>query len=201
MFVQVIQGQVADADELRASFDRWLRDLSPGSVGWRGSTAGVTEDGVAIVVARFESEESARRNSDRPEQTQWWMETAKLFAGDVTFHDCTEVHQFGAGGSDEAGFVQIMQGRYTDPPRAMELMRGSDEGLSRLRPDVIGGMLCMHGDGGFTTAVYFTSEAEARMGEKKEPPPDLKALMDEEMSITEDLRFFDLKEPLLYSRK
>ena len=30
MFVQVIQGQVADAEQARAAFDQWARDLAPG---------------------------------------------------------------------------------------------------------------------------------------------------------------------------
>ena len=33
--------------------------------------------------------------------------------------------------------------------------------------------------GASTMAVYFTSEAEAREGERKEPPPELQARMDE----------------------
>jgi predicted RNA polymerase sigma factor len=77
VFVQVIQGQVSDAGQVRAALDRWARELAPGATGWLGSTAGVTQDGRFIALARFESEEAARRNSDRPEQDQWWTETAK----------------------------------------------------------------------------------------------------------------------------
>ena len=49
-------------------------------------------------------------------------------------------------------------------------------------------------------AMYFTSEAEAREGERKEPPPELKAQMEEmdALSIGEP-EFFDLKQPWLYS--
>jgi hypothetical protein len=70
VFVQVIQGQVADAAKVRAAMDRWGQELAPGARGWLGSTAGVTEDGRFIALARFESEEAARRNSGRPEQDQ-----------------------------------------------------------------------------------------------------------------------------------
>jgi len=87
MFIQVIHGRVADADELHDSLDQWVRELGPGADGWLGSTGGVTDDGRFILVARFTSAETARRNSDRPEQHQWWMETSKLFEGGVTFHD------------------------------------------------------------------------------------------------------------------
>ena len=201
MFVQVIQGRVRDAGELRARMNRWINDLAPTAVGWLGSTTGVTADGVAIALARFESAEAARRNSDRPEQGRWWTETAGVFAGDVTFHDCTQVHLFGGGDFDDAGFVQVMQGRYTQPDKAVELLHRSEEPLRALRPDVIGGALCLHGDGGFTQAVYFTSEAEARVGEKKQPPPEVQALLDEDAANTTDLVFYDLTDPWLYSPK
>jgi hypothetical protein len=91
MFVQVIQGQVSDAGKVRAALDRWAQELAPGSTGWLGTTAGVTEDGRFIALARFASEEAARRNSDRPEQDRWWAETAKLFTGEATFKDSSDV--------------------------------------------------------------------------------------------------------------
>jgi hypothetical protein len=48
--------------------------------------------------------------------------------------------------------------------------------------------------------VYFTSEAEAREGEQKEPPPDMKAMMDEERALHEgELTFYDLRQPWLAS--
>jgi hypothetical protein len=199
VFVQVIRGHTSDANALRARLDLWARELAPAAVGWLGSTAGVTADGTAIALARFESADAARRNSERPEQGQWWTETAKLFAGDVTFHDCPQVHLFAGGGSDDAGFVQIMQGRYTEPQKAIELMLRSEGPLRELRPEVLGGQLCLHGDGGFTQAVYFTSEVQARTGEKKPPPPQVQELLDEEAAITTDLVFYDLTDPWLHA--
>jgi hypothetical protein len=199
MFVQVIQGSVADADELRTCLDRWNRDIGPGAVGWLGSTSGVTADGHAIAVVRFRSEDAARANSERPEQHQWWMETSKLFAGDVTFHDCRQVYEFGAGGSDDAGFVQVIQGRVTDPDRALELMRRTEEPMRDLRPDVIGGVIAVHDDNGFTEAVYFTSREAAREGERKTAPPEAQKAMEEQMALMTDLTYFDLTDPWLDS--
>ena len=122
MFVQVIQGQVGDAGKVRAAMDRWAAELAPGADGWLGSTAGVTEDGRFIGLARFESEEAARRNSERPEQGRWWAETEKLFEGGATFRESTDVVVDVNGDPDKAGFVQVMQGRTSDPARARELM-------------------------------------------------------------------------------
>jgi hypothetical protein len=49
-------------------------------------------------------------------------------------------------------------------------------------------------------AIYFTSEAEAREGERKEPPPELQAEMEEMGSLSVgEPEFFDLKQPWLYS--
>ena len=176
-------------------------ELAPGADGWLGSTAGMTEDGRFIAVARFESEEAARRNSNRPEQDAWWSETAKLFTGDATFTDSTDVAIDVTGGDpDDAGFVQVIQGRSSDPARAQELMGQDSTAWADFRPDIIGSIGVGHAGGAYTTVVYFTSEEAAREGERKEMPPALKAQMDEMSALnvgTPD--FFDLKEPWLYS--
>ncbi|MDP9219419.1 MAG: hypothetical protein M3P23_02645, partial [Actinomycetota bacterium] len=107
MFIQVIEGHATEADHLHRSVDRWVQDLSPGATGWLGSTGGVTEDGRFVAVVRFASAEAAQANSDRAEQGAWWAEAEKGLSGDVTFHDCADVTQMGAGGSDRAAFVQV----------------------------------------------------------------------------------------------
>jgi hypothetical protein len=200
MFVQVIRGQVSDADQMRAAFDRWMHDLAPDATGWLGSTAGVTDERRFIALARFESEDAARRNSNRPEQDRWWTETSKLFTGEVTFRDSTDVTVDVNGDPDSAGFVQIMQGRGSDPDRAKELMSQNPEEWAAFRPDVIASVAVGHEGGTYTMAMYFTSEAEAREGERKQPPPELAAQMVEmdKLSIGEP-EFFDLKQPWIYS--
>ncbi len=202
MFVQVIQGQVSDAGRARAALDRWAQELAPGANGWLGSTAGVTEDGRFVALARFESEEAARRNSNRPEQDQWWTETSKLFTGEPAFRDSSDVTVDVIGDPDRAGFVQVIQGRGSDPDRARELMEQSSSDWAGFRPDIIGSLGVGHEGGAYTMALYFTSEAEAREGERKEPPPNLKAQMEEmnKLNIGEP-EFFDLKQPWLYSPK
>jgi hypothetical protein len=200
VFVQVIQGQVDDAAKVRVAMDRWVQELAPGASGWLGSTAGVTEDGRFIALARFESEEAARRNSDRPEQDRWWSETSRLFTGEPSFRDSNDVTVDVAGEPGDAGFVQVMQGQGTDPDRARELMSQNSEEWAAFRPDVIGSVAVGHAGGAYTMAMYFTSEAEAREGERKEPPPELQAQMDEMATLSVgDPEFFDLKQPWLYS--
>jgi hypothetical protein len=199
VFVQVIQGQVADAQKVRAALDRWAAEVAPGAVGWLGSTAGVTEDGRFVALARFESDEAARRNSDRPEQDQWWAETSRLFTGEATFKDSSDVTLDLIGDPDRAGFVQVIQGRGSDPDRARELMGEDSSQWAAFRPDILGSVAAGH-EGGATMAVYFTSEAEAREGERKEPPPELQARMEEMAALSVgEPEYFDLKQPWLYS--
>jgi hypothetical protein len=185
---------------LRAALDQWERDLAPGSIGWLGSTGGVTEDGRAIGMVRFESEEAARRNSERPEQDRWWRETQKLYDGEVTFRESTDVVVDLQGDPDQAGFVQVMQGRTTDPRRARELMAQDPETWASFRPDVVGSVEVVHDDGAYTVVLYFTSEAEAREGERKEAPMELRVAMEEMGKLAVgDTEYFDLKQPAIRS--
>jgi hypothetical protein len=200
MFVQVIRGRVTDPEQVHAALNRWSGQLAAGARGWLGSTAGVTEDGRFVALARFESEEAARRNSDRPEQGQWWAETSKLFTGEVTFRDSSDVTVDVHGDPGKAGFVQVMQGRASDPDRARELMAQDPDEWAAFRPDVIGSVAVGHQGGAYTLAFYFTSEQAARDGERKQPPPPLKAQMEEmnHLSVGEP-EFLDLRQPWLYS--
>src|SRR3954471_14173933 len=185
MFAQVIQGRTSDAEALRAAADRWTQELAPDAVGWLGSTWGVTDEGRVIAVARFESAEAADRNSRRPEQTKWWEETARGLEGDVTFADSEDVTVDLEGDPDRAGFVQIMRGRVTDPARGKELMdRMNSDDMAGLGPDVIGSVSIGHEGGEWTQVIYFTSEAEAREGERREMPPEVQAVMAEMMAIS-----------------
>jgi hypothetical protein len=200
MFAQVIQGKTSNPEAVYAAFTQWIEELAPGATGLLDITAGLTKDGRFIAVIRFESEEDARRNSNRPEQDQWWSQTAKLFDGEATFKDSTDVTVDVPGDPDDAGFIQVMQGRSNDPERARQLMDQDSDKWAAFRPDILGSVAVGHDDGGYTMVLYFTSEAEAREAERKEPPPELQAQMEEmnKLSVGET-EFFDLKRWILYS--
>lgn len=200
MFVQVIQGRVSDAAGMRAHAETWKSELGPGADGWLGSTSGVTDDGTAIVVVRFESEEAARRNSDRPEQGEWWSRMAAFFEGEPSFQDCTMVDVDTQGDPDTAGFVQVMRGRVTDVARSRELMANDPVDWASFRPDVLGRVWAGSDDGAWTMTIYFTSEADAREGEQKEPPPEAAAMMEELNALSDgEPAFYDLRDPMLVS--
>jgi len=200
MFIQVITGTVADALGLQRLVERWHEELRPGATGHLGTTAGVTDDGRFVVLARFESEEAARRNSGRIEQGNWWAETEKCLEG-VTFLDSAAVDTLLGGGKDNAGFVQVMRGRVTDPEKLAALgpRKGEIEAaLRRARPDVIGDVMVVTADGAYIEAVYFASEAEARRAEAAGLSDDMAALMEEFMAAVAIDEFFDLKGPWLH---
>jgi hypothetical protein len=198
MFMQVIQGRVADREGLRRQLDRWVSELEPGAIGWLGTTGGVMDDGRFILCARFESAEAAQANSERPEQGAWWTETEKLLAEPATFTDSDDIDLYLGGGSNTAGFVQILQGRPADRDHLRQIAQGFEDLARQYRPDIMGWVVAWHPDGRFTEIVYFTSEVAAREGEAKEPSEDRKHLLHEWHEAAGDLTFFDLREPLLY---
>lgn len=200
MFAQVIQARTSDVEAVRAAAERWVKELAPGATGWLGSTVGVTDQGRFVAIARFESAQAARRNSERPEQGRWWEETRRLFDGEPTFLDSEDVSAETVGDPDRAEFVQVMQGRTTDTARAKELMaRLPLEERRALRPEILGSVLIWQDEGMWTQAVYFTSEAAAREGERTEPPEVWRAALRELRELGGEPEFLDLRRPVLHS--
>jgi len=199
MFVQVIEGKTSDAEGLRRQFDKWVAELKPGASGYAGTTAGVTPDGRVVAFARFESEEAARANSERAEQGAWWAETEKCFDGPVQFSDSSDVDTYLAGGSDDAGFVQVMKVSGVDRTRVHEGDAELAKVAADIRPDLIGGMRVWTGPDSMIEANYFTSEEEARSGEKKEPPPEIAAAFADFMAMMKDAEWYDFPQPYLHS--
>jgi len=200
MFVQIIEGHVADPSQVHAALDRWAADLAPEASGWLGSTAGVTEDGRFVLFARFESEDAARANSDRVEQGHWWAVISKLFTDEPVFRNSTDIDVDVQGDPDQAGFVQVIHGRTSNPARARELMSDDSPQWAEWRPDIVGSLGVGQEEGRYTMALYFTSEAEAREGERKEAPAELKPIMEEMESLeVGEPEFLDLKNPWMYS--
>jgi hypothetical protein len=195
MFIQVIQGMCSDEAMLRRHMDRWREELAPGAEGWLGGTYGMTDDGQFVGVVRFESREAAARNSLRPEQGAWWEEASRCFDGEVSFHDCDDVILMLGGGSDDAGFVQVMQGRLDDPMRFREFMSQPMDMLHEARPEILGGTIAIDADGFFTETIAFRSEAEARAGESKEMPAEMAEQYGREMAQVHDMRYLDLHHP------
>lgn len=196
MFIQIIQGKCHRQDEMRAMAERWRTEVGPNAEGWLGGTYGVTDDDMFVGVVRFESKELAMANSERPEQGRWWAEMEKMFAGPVEFHNCSDVTLMLDGGSDDAGFVQVIRGKVDDPDRLKSMMRESAM-VHEVRPEILGATLAIEDDGSFTETVAFTDEASARAAETKDMPADLRETLETAMH---DVTYLDLHHPWFASR-
>jgi hypothetical protein len=191
VFIQVIQGKCSRPDELRAMADSWREELGSDAQGWLGSTFGFTDDGDFLGVVRFESREAAMANSARPEQTAWAEKMMGVLDGPPEFHDCDDVTTMLDGGSDDAGFVQVIRGHTDDPDRVKAMLAQTDQ-LREMRPEIIGGTLALKPDGTFFETIAFTDEESARKGEGQEPPADVRAELD---SMMAGATFYDLHQP------
>ncbi len=195
MFVQVIKGRTTDSSGLERQLEKWRDEVKPGAVGFLGSTIGVADDGTFIAFARFADEAAAQANSQRPEQDAWWQATAKFFDGEPTFRESSDVSTLFEGGSDRAGFVQVMEGTVADRARveALETPEMLDQ-LRTARPDLVGGVRVWFEGGAYAAAAYFTSEEEARKGESS---TEFEGPAEEYGALFGDVTYIDLRRPLL----
>lgn len=194
MFMQIIQGKSTRHDEIRALADQWREELAPTATGWLGGTFGFTDDDTFLAIVRFESPEAAQANSARPEQAAWAERMTALMDGPVEYHDCDDVTMFLDGGSDEAGFVQVIRGKVTDKERLKSMMSDTRK-LHEIRPEILGGTLAIEADGTFIETVAFTDEQSAREGERKEMPAEFGELG----ALIHDEQYLDLRHPWFVS--
>ena len=200
MFIQIIQGRATNPPGIRRDLGRWQRQLAADADGWLGTTTGITEDGWSITAVRFASEAQARHNRDRPEQREWWRDASQHLAR-IAVHDAPKVHTYRDGGSDQAGFVQVVQGHSDDLERMASLGRDQDKVLAGDAPHVLGMTVAEHADrpGDFTQIVYFTSEQDAQRFEPRPPAEAEEPVAEARRSEITDLRSFDLRDPQLLS--
>jgi hypothetical protein len=191
VFIQVIKGKTSQGDQMRSLAEAWRDEGGVEAVGYLGGTYGVTDSGDFLGIVRFTSHDEAMANSARPETGAFAEKMAALMDGPVEFHDCDDVTELLDGGSDEAGFVQVIAGHLDDPApmKAMALDTGE---LRAMRPEIIGGTLALKPDGTFFQTIYFTDEDSARKGEQMEPPAEIRGQLE---SMMAGASFYDLSNP------
>ena len=196
MFVQIIEGTTSNPDALMAAGEAWQSEVRPGAIGYLGVTAGVTADGKAFTLVRFEDEASARANSARPEQGAWFEKhLATAYDAPPTFTESSDTTDFLGGGSDDARFVQVM--KVSGANRAeLERLDAVFEKFAGDRPDILGGIRVWTGQDTCVDVVYFSSEADARKGESTPPPAELEEAMGD-FAAMGDVEFLDLVDPQL----
>ena len=195
MFIRVIQGRATNPPGIRRDLGRWQRQLATDADGWLGSTTGITDDGWSVTVVRFASEAQARRNSDRPEQREWWRDASQHLAR-VVVHDASKIHLDQDGGAEEAGFVRVVQGHCDDLARMVRTVPGQEDQAGQA-PHVLGMTVAEHADrpGDFTQIVYFSSEQDARRLEQESPIEAEEPAQEHQRGLMTDLRSFDLRDP------
>jgi len=140
---------------------------------------------------------AAKANNDRPEQSAWFeAHGATMFDGPPTFTESEDVDEFLRGGSNDAGFVQITQGRIVDREALADFEARTVKLLVGARPDLIGGLRIWHDDNRFTEVNYFTSEGEARANEAR-MGETMADDFEEYMDLVKVDRWIDLTDPVL----
>jgi hypothetical protein len=198
MFAQIIEGRAADVAGMKRLMQKWVDELRPGADGFLGTTAGVAADGHAIAIVRFDSADAARANSARPEQGAWWAEMERCYEGEVSFAESEDTEMFLAGGSDDAGFVQVMKSGDVDREVLARLDGLFESRAAELRPDLIGSMRVWTAPRSGYDVSYFTSEAAAREGESQPPPPEFEEVAADFEAMVANTEFIDLSDPWLY---
>jgi len=195
MFVQIIEGTTSNPDALIAAGDAWQEQVRPKAIGYLGVTSGVGAGGKAFTFVRFQDEASARANSELPEQQAWFEKhLATAYDSPPSFTESTDTDEFMGGGSNDAGFVQVMKSKGVDRAKIEELDKVFEK-FASARPDILGGVRAWTGADTCVDVMYFTSEDDARKGEQAEMPDEIKEAM---ASFGEmDVEFLDLPNPQL----
>ena len=120
-----------------------------------------------------------------------------MYDGEVTFAGSSDVQEFLGGGSNDAGFVQVMKTTGIDRAAAARLDE-QFERFSHLRPDLLGSFRVWTTPDTCVEANYFTSEADARAGEQQQMPEEVQALMGEFAEVMKTAEFLDLTDPQLH---
>ena len=199
MFVWVLEGKAADPGEVGRQLGRWTSEFGETIPGYLGATGGVTDDGRFLLFVRWESEDAGNELLMRPEQQAWYEEFQTSFDGAIVFAETGDVTTHLAGGSDAAGFVQAMKVSGVDRQRVEAADREFENIASHVRPDLIGGIRVWTALDGFAEVNYFTSEQDARAGEKQAPPPELVEGFEDFMAMMKDAEYFDFTAPFLHS--
>lgn len=183
MFSQVVQGHTKDPAAVRRALKRWAP-----TAGITIITAGVTEDGRFIAVTTFESEEAA------PAATGDWR---GVLDGQVTVRNGTRTDVFTPGDPSRARFVQVVQGQVTDLAEARRHKDALQEELAVHLRCLLGTLTVEHDQERFTRVLYFSTEEEARAGERDMPAAVRRRDEPALRLLVGPVEFLDLRDPWL----
>ena len=192
MYIQTVQATCHQQDRMRRIVDDWSTEMADRD-GWLGGTYGFTDDGRFVGVVRYESAAAREQLMQEPASRAGWEAALACCEGDLESHQSEDVMMMLDGGSDDAGFVQVMRGHIGDAKRVEHL--ASDEMTSMLhqaRPEIIGATMVIEPDGTFVETIAFTDEASARRGERQAMPDTVREDLQRAFA---DIEYADLHQP------
>ena len=193
MFIQMVEGACTQQDDMRMLIDDWCGRMAD-VPGWLGGTYGFTDDERFVSVVRYESAAAWEKCCAADDAGLWWAAAEEMFDSAPEIHQSEDVMMMLDGGSDAAGFVQVMRGKVGNPDKLRRIMTDRDmtSMLHQTRPEIIGATLLMEDDGSFTETISFTDEDSARKGEAREMPAQVVAELQEAMA---EVAYYDLHRP------
>ena len=199
MFVQMVHGKCSRRAEMRALVDSWCAGIAD-EQGWLGGTYGFTDDGRFVGIVRFTDATACVEAAQRPGAAAFWAAALELLDSDIAIHQSDDVTLMFDGGSDDAGFVQVLTGQLKDAARMRYLLADQDMTamLHASRPEIMGATLAISRDGTFTETVAFTDEARARQGESVRMPEQVQRTLEDAVA---DVAYLDLRDPWFASHQ
>ena len=195
MVVELIEGFAPSGEVLRRRMSGWREEIAGDVPGWRGTTAGVADDGTFVALFEFDHDASSITQHQR-----WCTQTLASLGGDATRTVYPRVPLRVVGEVEAAGFVQVVVGRVHDVAAGEAYLAAFDRAVAPLRPDMTGRLMANRDDGRYVGAFYFASESAARAGEAQELPADLLDLTRRGESIGNGPpRYIDLRDPWLFA--
>jgi hypothetical protein len=199
MFIQILQGRVADEAGVRGEVERWHGELGADAPGWLGLTAGIGDDRTFLTVFRFATEAAARANEARPQVAAWRAAVKQHLVGPVRLDQCPVVRTPKSGSAARAGFVRVLQGRIADPRRLAAVRDEFERGLQR-QPHILEVVVGEH-EGEqryFTEVASFVSERAVRAAERA-MPVESAVQLGMVRSFMERLRLVELHDPWVFT--
>ena len=193
MFIQMVEGACTHEDDMQMLVDDWCARMAD-EPGWLGGTYGFTDDGRFMGIVRYESAAAWETCRAAEDAGMWWAAAEEVFDSPPQIHQSEDVTMLFGGGSDDAGFVQVMRGRVGNPDKLRHLLTDQDmtSMLHQARPEIIGATLAIEEDGWFTETISFTDEDSARRGEAMNMPEEVAADLQEAIA---EVNYHDLHRP------
>ncbi|MDP8931564.1 MAG: hypothetical protein M3O70_24100 [Actinomycetota bacterium] len=186
MIVEVTFGQATESQALRRAWEDHVRTLRDAGT-WLGGVAGTTDDGRFVAVVRTSASPTVTAAESLAPDLAAPPEVLRSDHLIVAYEDRPW----------DARFVQVMSARVLSRARYQEVEARIGQAFLDNRPDVLASYRTWPRDDLVIAVDHFSSEEEARAGEQRELPPNLREGFQEWLALLEETFWFDLTDPWL----